>query len=59
MSATIESNRFARYFGVLIHGELQAAPILDIKGRAFTVQQFYLESLQSLGKVSFLFYLVI
>ena len=38
MSATLNANSFASYFG-------QAAPVIDIPGRTFPVQQYFLEDI--------------
>ena len=50
MSATIQSQRFAGYFSLYVHGR-QPAPILDVEGRCYTVQEYYLESLKPLADV--------
>ena len=49
MSATFESEKFAKYFGHLIRERLELAPILDIEGSMFSVREFYIEDLSELG----------
>ena len=54
MSATAESEKFARYFAVPIRDELAPAPIFNVQGRAYQIQEYYLEDLKQLcdGEVS-------
>ena len=48
MSATIDSELFARYFARPIAGILEKAPVLEIKGRSYEVSEYYLEDLEEL-----------
>ncbi len=51
MSATIESKKFADYFGIPVCNRMAAAPILTVSGRSYTVSEYYLEDLDKLGPV--------
>ena len=61
MSATAESEKFAKYFGEPIRDKLQPAPIFDIKGFSYHVDEFFLDDLEELGRVRimlFVFYVL-
>ena len=53
MSATAESEKFAKYFSIPIRGRLQEAPIIPIEGRTYKISEYYLEDLRSLGDLPF------
>ena len=55
MSATAESEKFAKYFGEPIRDKLQPAPIFDIKGFSYHVDEFFLDDLEELGRVRIMF----
>ena len=52
MSATAESEKFARYFSFPVRGTLEPAPIFSVEGRAFKISEYYLDDLKPLGPVS-------
>ncbi len=52
MSATIESSSYAQYFATKIAGRLEPAPIVDVEGRSYHVNEFYLDDLRHIGVVS-------
>ena len=51
MSATIDSQLFARYFSVPVRGMLEPAPVMTVEGQSYTVSEYYLEDLKPLGEV--------
>ena len=52
MSATIDSQLFARYFSVPVRGMLEPAPVMTVEGQSYTVSEYYLGDLHPLGEVS-------
>ena len=50
MSATFNTEQFAKYFAQPVRGTLDPAPIVTIKGRKYDVTEYYLEDLKSLTK---------
>ena len=51
MSATLDSELFARYFAVRISGRLELAPIVQVEGRSYRVTEFYLDDIKHIGEV--------
>lgn len=51
MSATFDSDMFAKYFSIPVAGHLEPAPIISIEGKAYPVQEFYIEELKTIGDV--------
>lgn len=49
MSATIEAEKFAEYFRLPSHGLFRNAPIVNVEGRMYDVQEQYLDDVQHLG----------
>ena len=57
MSATIENELFANYFGVRVCGRLEPAPVLQVEGKGYSVIDFCLDDIIHIGKaVSFVLY---
>ena len=51
MSATFETDMFAKYFATKISGRLELAPVVAVEGRSFTVTEFYLDDIRDIGEV--------
>ena len=51
MSATLESEVFAEYFGYPVCGSIVPPPKLTVGGRMFAVEKNYIESLEGLGEL--------
>ena len=51
MSASIDTNIFRNYFTVRVNGYPVPSPVVSIPGRTYSVQLFYLDDLQKLGRV--------
>ena len=54
MSATLESQEYAKYFGVRLPSQQipTPAPVLSVDGRVWPVMEFYLDDLRAFGEVS-------
>jgi len=52
MSATIEQALFANYFARPVAGKPECAPVVKLDGRTYDVAEFYLEDIETLGRVS-------
>lgn len=51
MSATFETDHFARYFAVQISGGLVGPPVVNVEGTPFEVREFHLDDLKRIGEV--------
>lgn len=51
MSASIDTHIFRNYFTVRVNGYPVPSPVVSIPGRTYSVQLFYLNDLQKLGRV--------
>ncbi|XP_014672536.1 PREDICTED: putative ATP-dependent RNA helicase TDRD9, partial [Priapulus caudatus] len=51
MSATFDCDMFAQYFSIPVEGHLEPAPVFNIEGKSFQVQEFYVEELRTIGTV--------
>ncbi|ELU13161.1 hypothetical protein CAPTEDRAFT_117270, partial [Capitella teleta] len=51
MSATLDSNLFAQYFSTPLLGRLEPAPVITVVGRQFSVQEYYTDDIEALGKI--------
>ncbi|GAB1603284.1 ATP-dependent RNA helicase TDRD9-like [Argonauta hians] len=49
MSATLDSEMFAKYFALPVRDILDPAPIISIEGSLFSVSEYYVEDLAPLG----------
>ncbi|XP_022106993.1 putative ATP-dependent RNA helicase TDRD9 [Acanthaster planci] len=49
MSATFDTSMFAHYFAMPIAGKLEDAPVVNIEGRIYDVQEHYVEDISHLG----------
>lgn len=54
MSATIDSDLFAQYFALPVYDRLEPAPVVNVEGMVFNVNEYYADDLASLGVVSVL-----
>ena len=52
MSATFDSEMFAQYFAMPVKDQLEQAPVVDVEGKPFNVNEYYAEDLIQLGPVS-------
>jgi len=52
MSATMDEDLFKKYFARPVAGRLEDAPVVKLDGRAFEVEEYYIEDLHELGPVS-------
>lgn len=55
MSATFDSDMFARYFSHPIGCHIEKAPVMSIEGHCYEVTEYYIEDLHELGHVSSVF----
>ncbi|KAK7104950.1 ATP-dependent RNA helicase TDRD9-like [Littorina saxatilis] len=51
MSATMNSDQFARYFSLPVMDVLEPAPVVNVEGQVFKVSQFFADDLKPLGPV--------
>ena len=51
MSATLDSNVLADYFGSPVAGSVSPAPTLSVDGKMFDVEKHYIDELSGLGKL--------
>jgi HrpA-like RNA helicase len=58
MSATFDSEMFAQYFAMPVRDRLEQAPVVDVEGKPFKVNEYYAEDLIQLGPVSLYFFIV-
>ena len=58
MSATFDTSMFANYFAMPIAGKLENAPVVNIEGKVYDVQEIYAPDVSHLGQVrmQFLFF---
>ena len=54
MSATMNSDEFARYFSLPVMDVLEPAPVVNVEGQVFKVSQFFADDLSPLGSVGIL-----
>lgn len=57
MSATMNSDEFARYFSLPVMDVLEPAPVVNVEGQVFKVSQFFADDLSPLGPVGIFFLL--
>ena len=57
MSATMNSDEFARYFSLPVMDVLEPAPVVNVEGQVFKVSQFFADDLSPLGPVGVFFLL--
>lgn len=55
MSATFDTEQFARYFSIPVRNVMEPAPVISVEGRSFAVSEFFVEDLEPLGHVSLVF----
>ncbi|XP_060606288.1 ATP-dependent RNA helicase TDRD9-like isoform X2 [Ruditapes philippinarum] len=51
MSATFDSEMFAQYFAMPVRDRLEQAPVVDVEGKPFKVNEYYAEDLIQLGPI--------
>jgi ATP-dependent RNA helicase TDRD9 len=57
MSATIDVDKFAKYFSTPMENKLLPAPIIDIPNRSpYNVSIYYLDDMENLGNVSIIYF---
>jgi len=51
MSATVDCGLFSNYFSILINGKQEGAPIIQVDGKMFDVDEYYFEDISGLSEV--------